>query len=73
LQLIIRDLTLYTYILSIDDVSLKTKIMNIITAHPKLVTFGIGLGITFVIGTAIGVSQAYAGTAHGMSSGLGNK
>jgi uncharacterized membrane protein len=43
--------------------SLKTKIMNIITAHPKLVTFGIGLGITFVIGTAIGLvdhQQAFA-------------
>jgi hypothetical protein len=35
--------------------SLKTKIMNAITAHPKLVTFGIGLAITFVIGTAIGM------------------
>jgi len=43
--------------------SLKTKIMNIITAHPKLVTFGIGLTITFVIGTAIGMvdhNQAFA-------------
>jgi hypothetical protein len=29
--------------------------MNIFTAHPKFVTFGIGLAITFVIGTAIGV------------------
>ena len=27
--------------------------MNAITSHPKLVTFGIGLGITFLIGTAI--------------------
>ena len=35
--------------------SLKDKIMNKITAHPKLVTFGIGLAITFVIGTAIGM------------------
>jgi hypothetical protein len=35
--------------------SLKTKIMNLLTAHPKLVTFGIGLAITFVIGTAIGM------------------
>jgi hypothetical protein len=43
--------------------SLKTKIMNIITAHPKLVTFGIGLAITFVVGTAIGMidyNQAFA-------------
>ena len=29
--------------------------MNIMTAHPKLVTFAIGLGITLAIGTAIGV------------------
>jgi uncharacterized membrane protein len=43
--------------------SFKDKIMNIITAHPKLVTFGIGLAITFVIGTAIGMvehNQAFA-------------
>ena len=26
-----------------------------ITSHPKFVTFGIGLAITFVIGTAIGM------------------
>jgi hypothetical protein len=35
--------------------SIKDKIMNIVTAHPKLVTFAIGFGITFVIGTAIGL------------------
>jgi hypothetical protein len=35
--------------------SLKSKIMNTITAHPKFVMFGIGLGITFVVGTAIGL------------------
>ena len=35
--------------------SLKDKIMNVFTAHPKLVTFGIGLAITFVVGTAIGM------------------
>jgi hypothetical protein len=35
--------------------SFKNKIMNLLTAHPKLVTFGIGLAITFVIGAAIGV------------------
>jgi hypothetical protein len=43
--------------------SIKYKIVNIITAHPKLVTFGIGLAITFVVGAAIGLggqSQAYA-------------
>ena len=43
--------------------SLKDKIMNMVTAHPKLVTLGIGLAITFVIGTAIGMvdhQSAYA-------------
>jgi hypothetical protein len=43
--------------------SLKSKIFNILTAHPKLVTFGIGLMITFAFGTAIGLSdhnQAFA-------------
>ena len=37
--------------------------MNVIAAHPKLVTFGIGLAITFAIGTAIGMvetQQAHA-------------
>jgi hypothetical protein len=43
--------------------SLKGKIMNIVAAHPKLVMFGIGLGITFVVGTTIGMvehNQAFA-------------
>ncbi|HXS59906.1 MAG TPA: hypothetical protein VN703_03730 [Candidatus Sulfopaludibacter sp.] len=31
--------------------------MNVFTAHPKLVTFGIGFGITFVIGTVIGMLE----------------
>jgi hypothetical protein len=29
--------------------------MNIVTAHPKLVMFGIGIAITFVVGEAIGM------------------
>jgi hypothetical protein len=37
--------------------SLKLKIVNAITVHPKLVTFGIGLGITFAIGTALGMVE----------------
>jgi len=43
--------------------SLKDKVMNMVTTHPKLVTFGIGLAITFVVGTAIGMvetQQAHA-------------
>ena len=44
--------------------------MNMITAHPKVVTFGIGLGITFVIGTAIGMvdHQQVASAILGSSS-----
>jgi uncharacterized membrane protein len=52
--------------------SLKAKIMNIVTAHPKLVTFGIGLAITFVIGTAIGLvdhNQVFAATATNTNNG----
>jgi len=48
--------------------SIKDKLMNIVTAHPKLVTFGIGLAITFAIGTAIGMmdyNQAFANTNNG--------
>jgi uncharacterized membrane protein len=47
--------------------SLKDKIMNLLTAHPKLVTFGIGLAITFVIGAAIGMvdhNQAFASASN---------
>ena len=42
---------------------LKSKIFDIITAHPNLVTFGIGLAITFATGTAMGMldhNQAFA-------------
>jgi hypothetical protein len=35
--------------------SFKDKIINIVSEHPKLVTMGIGLAITFVVGTAIGM------------------
>lgn len=52
--------------------TLKTKIMNMVASHPKLLTFGIGLAITFVIGTAIGMvdhNQAFAFTGGGNSNG----
>jgi hypothetical protein len=58
--------------------SLKDKIMNSITAHPKIVTFGIGLAITFVVGAAIGMlnhhnlAYAYSGTSGGNGNGNGN-
>jgi hypothetical protein len=50
--------------------SLKDKIMNIATAHPKLVTFGIGLAITFVMGTAIGLIDHNQGFAAAKKTGL---
>ncbi len=34
--------------------SIKYKITNIITAHPKLVVFGISFTIAVIIGSAIG-------------------
>ena len=37
--------------------SFKDKALNMITVHPKLVTLEIGLTITFVIGTAIGLAD----------------
>jgi hypothetical protein len=42
---------------------IKQKLLNAISAHPKLAAFAIGLAITMAIGTAIGVveaQQAYA-------------
>jgi hypothetical protein len=50
--------------------------MNMITTHPKLVTFGIGLAITFVIGTAIGMvdhNQAFAIHQHNHASVSGSQ
>jgi len=35
--------------------SFKDKIMNSQLSHPRLVTLGIGLAVTFGIGTAIGM------------------
>ena len=43
--------------------SLKSKIAGLMTFQPKMITFGIGLAITFAIGTAIGMvdqNQAFA-------------
>jgi hypothetical protein len=34
---------------------IKEKLLNAVTSHSKLVTLGIGLAVTFVIGTAIGI------------------
>jgi len=32
------------------NINIKQKLSSAFTAHPKLVTFGIGLAITFVVG-----------------------
>jgi len=37
------------------NIKIKQKLLNTLTAQPKLVTLGIGLAITFVIGIAIGM------------------
>jgi hypothetical protein len=52
--------------------SFKDKVMNIVMARPKLVTFGIGLAITFAIGIAIGMvdhNQAFATTQTNTNNG----
>jgi hypothetical protein len=35
--------------------SIKQKLLNAISAHPKLAAFGIGLAITMAVGAAIGM------------------
>jgi hypothetical protein len=34
--------------------SIKNKLLNIVTAHPKAVTLAMGLGVTLAVGAAIG-------------------
>ena len=46
--------------------SIKSKIMNVITTHLKLVTLGIGLAITFVGGTVIGMISSNMVSAAGL-------
>jgi len=52
------------------NINIKQKLSNTLTAHPKLITLGIGLAITFVIGTAIGMvdhQQVFAVLGQGIS------
>ena len=67
-------------IVNINKKSLKNKLVNIVASHPMIVTFGIGLAITFVVGTAIGMidhNQVFAATAtntnNGGNAAVGNK
>lgn len=39
--------------------------MNILVSHPKIAIFGIGLAITFVVGTAIGMMEPQQVLANG--------
>lgn len=59
-------MVIYFYSIIWINMSLKDKILNTITAHPKLVTFGIGLAITFVVGTAIGMVEPQQVSARGI-------
>jgi hypothetical protein len=57
--------------------SLRQKLIDLMTAHPKLATFAIGLAITMAVGTAIGMVDnqhlafASGGTKSSSSGGGG--
>lgn len=40
-----------------DYMSIKQKILNAVSAHPKLATFAIGLAVTMAVGAAIGMAD----------------
>jgi hypothetical protein len=40
---------IYIYVIIITILSIKDKIMNITLVHPKLLSFGVALGLMFVI------------------------
>ena len=42
---------------------IKQKLLNAISAHPKLVPFGIGLALTMAIETAIGMLDGHIAVA----------
>jgi hypothetical protein len=43
--------------------TIKEKVLGTITAQPKIITLGIGLAVTFVIGSAIGVIETQQANA----------
>jgi len=52
--------------------SIKQRLLNAVSAHPILVTLGIGLALTLAIGTAIGmVDQQHLAFAATASSSAG--
>ena len=47
--------------------SINQRLLNAISEHPKLVTFRIGLAITFAIGTTIGIFDGHTAAANANS------
>jgi hypothetical protein len=54
-------------------VSIKQKLLNAISAHPKLAAFAIGLAITMAVGTAIGMLDVHPAAALGGNNIQGGK
>jgi hypothetical protein len=50
--------------------TIKQKLLNAISAHPKLAAFGIGLALTMAVGTAIGIVEVQQAHAIGFSGSL---
>jgi hypothetical protein len=48
--------------------SFKDKIMNMIIEHPKLVTLGIGLAVTFGIGLVSGIVEIQQAHTFGLAT-----
>jgi hypothetical protein len=46
------------FLLLTKHMSTKQKLINIVAAQPRLVTFGIGLAVSFGIAVMIGISEA---------------
>jgi hypothetical protein len=49
------------------NVSKKQRLLNAISAHPKLAAFGIGLAITMAIGATVGMFDAHPAAAIGIA------
>jgi hypothetical protein len=64
LLLVVVVLVVTTHYKVSNEMSIKSKIINAMAAHPKVFAFGIGFAITFAFGGALGIvspEQAFAG------------
>lgn len=43
--------------------SIRQKVLNAVSAHPKLAAFGIGLAFTMAIGAALGIFEVHTAAA----------